>query len=179
MEDWKRVIFSDETKINRLDSDGRKWAWKLPGEGLTDRLAQGTLKFGGGSVMVWGCMSWAGVGNCCRMDGRMDGDLYTAILDEDVMDSISHFGKTPSDTVFQQDSDPKHACKKARTGSKTTRSSSCYGQHSLQTSIPSSTSDSTSRGGLEGTPHHLEGYWSFGRGWRRSGSGYQHLDAGI
>ena len=37
----------------------------------------------------------------------MDGDLHTAILDEDMMDSISHFGKTPSDTSFQQDSDPK------------------------------------------------------------------------
>ena len=32
VEDWKRVIFSDETKANRLGSDGRKWAWKLPGE---------------------------------------------------------------------------------------------------------------------------------------------------
>ena len=64
--------------------------------------------------MVLGCMSQAGVRNCCRMDGRMDGDLCTAILDEDMMDSISHFGKTPSDTIFQQDNDPKHTCKKAK-----------------------------------------------------------------
>ena len=27
-DDWRRVIWSDETKINRLGSDGRKWAWK-------------------------------------------------------------------------------------------------------------------------------------------------------
>src|SRR5213080_3478670 len=25
VDDWKRVIFSDETKINRLGSDGRQW----------------------------------------------------------------------------------------------------------------------------------------------------------
>lgn len=25
--DWKTVIFSDETKINRFGSDGRKWTW--------------------------------------------------------------------------------------------------------------------------------------------------------
>ena len=25
LEDWKRVIWSDETKINCLGSDGRKW----------------------------------------------------------------------------------------------------------------------------------------------------------
>ena len=107
------MIFSDETKINRLGSDGRKWTHKLPGEGLTSRLVQGTLKFGGGLLMIWGCTK-AGVRNCCRMDGRMDGDLCTAILDEDMMDSISHFGKTPSDTVSQQDSDSKHAHKKAK-----------------------------------------------------------------
>ena len=54
--DWKRVVQSDETKINRLGSDGRKWAWKRVGEGLSDRLVEGTVKFGGGYVMLWGCM---------------------------------------------------------------------------------------------------------------------------
>ena len=39
-------------------------------------------------------------------------------LDEDVMDSISCFCKSLSDTVFQQDSDPKHTCKKAKEWSK-------------------------------------------------------------
>ena len=63
--------------------------------------------------MVWGCMSHAGVGNRCKIDGRMDGDLCTVILDEDMMDSISYFGQIPSDIIFQQDSDPKHTCKKA------------------------------------------------------------------
>ena len=26
-EDWKRVLFSDESKINRFNSDGRSWTW--------------------------------------------------------------------------------------------------------------------------------------------------------
>ena len=56
VEDWKRVVWSCETKINRLGSDGRKWVWKRLGEGLSNRLVQGTTKFGGGSLMVWGCM---------------------------------------------------------------------------------------------------------------------------
>ena len=33
MEDWKKVIWSDATKINHLGSDGFKWAWKRAGEG--------------------------------------------------------------------------------------------------------------------------------------------------
>ena len=52
LEDWKKVIWSDETKSSCLGSDGRKWAWKRSGERLSDRLVEGTLKFGGGSLMI-------------------------------------------------------------------------------------------------------------------------------
>ena len=41
---------------------------KKAGEGLSDRLVQGTVKFGGGSLMMWGCMSWDGVGYSCKID---------------------------------------------------------------------------------------------------------------
>ena len=74
VQDWKRVIWSD----------GWKWAWKKAGEGLNDRLVGGTLKFGGGSLMGWGCMLWDGVGFACNIDGRMDGDIYVKILGEDL-----------------------------------------------------------------------------------------------
>src|SRR3984957_13248717 len=114
VEDWKKVVWSDETKINRLRSDGRKWVWKKAGEGLSDRLVQGTQKFGGGSVMVWGCMLWDGPGYACKIDGRMDGDLYLKILEDDFQASLSYYGKSAGDVIFQQDNDPKHTCKKAK-----------------------------------------------------------------
>jgi len=114
VEDWKKVVWSDETKINRLGSDGRKWVWKKAGEGLSDRLVQGTQKFGGGSVMVWGCMLWDGPGYACKIDGRMDGDLYLKILEDDLQASLSYYGKSAGDVIFQQDNDPKHTCKKAK-----------------------------------------------------------------
>ena len=31
VEDWKHAVWSDETKINRLGSDGREWVWRRPG----------------------------------------------------------------------------------------------------------------------------------------------------
>ena len=46
-----RVWWSNETKINCLGSDGGHWAWKEVGEGLSDKVVEGTLKFGGGNVM--------------------------------------------------------------------------------------------------------------------------------
>ena len=114
IEDWKKVWWSDETKINHLGSDGRQWVWKKDGEGLSDRLVEGTKKFGGGSLMMWGCMTWEGVGYACKIDGKMDGDLYVKILDEDLQESIKFYDKTKDDIIFQQDNDPKHTCKKAK-----------------------------------------------------------------
>ena len=114
IEDWKRVIWSDETKINRLGSDGHKWVWKKPGESLSDRLVDGTVKFGGGSVMVWGCMTWQGTGYAAKIDGRMDGDLYLQILKDELLNTLEYYGLNPPQTIFQQDNDPKHTCKKVK-----------------------------------------------------------------
>ena len=37
--------------------------------------------------MMWGCMSWDGVGYAAKIDGRMDSNLYCSIL-EDELDGI-------------------------------------------------------------------------------------------
>ena len=66
LEDWKKVVRSDKTKINRL---GWKWVWKKAGEGLSERLAEGSMKFGGGSLMMGGCMMWMELGMHARLMG--------------------------------------------------------------------------------------------------------------
>jgi hypothetical protein len=114
VEDWKKVIFSDETKVNRLGSDGRQWAWKRPGEGLSPRLVQPTVKFGGGSPMVWGCMLWEGPGYATKIEGKMDAELYTSILEDELQQTMEYYGLEVEDVIFQQDNDSKHTSKKAR-----------------------------------------------------------------
>ena len=57
VDDWKIVVWSDETNINRLGSDGRKWVWKKAGE-VKGQAGSGTQKFRGGSLMMWACMLW-------------------------------------------------------------------------------------------------------------------------
>ena len=113
VEDWKRVIWSDETKINRKGSDGRKWVWKNKGEGISNRTVQGTVKFGGGSVMIWGCMLWDGPGRLCRIEGMMNGAFYTTILDDELQGTIKDYKKKVTKVIFQQDNDPKHTSKLA------------------------------------------------------------------
>lgn len=108
VEDWKRVIWSDETKINRLGSDGREWVWKKPGSGITEQHVKKTVKFGGGSLMIWGCMTAQGVGYACRIDGHMNAELYTCILGDEFLQSLDYYGMEVNKIIFQQDNDPKH-----------------------------------------------------------------------
>jgi len=96
-----------------LGSDGKHWVWKRPGEALNDRLVEGTLKYGGGSLMIWGCMTWDGIGYSTKIDGKMDADLYVSILEDELQKSSEWHEKTPTDVIFQQDNDPKHTSKKA------------------------------------------------------------------
>ena len=64
--------------------------------------------------MLWGCMTWEGVGFATKIDGRMDGDLYLQILKDELKQTIEYYGFNPPDTIFQQDYHPKHTCKKVK-----------------------------------------------------------------
>jgi len=114
VEDWKRVLWSDETKINRIGSDGRQWVWKEVGDGLIEREVQGTVKYGGGNIMVWGCMGWNGVGHLAEIEGRMDANQYVNILEENLLSSMEESGITDNEVIFQQDNDPKHTSRIAK-----------------------------------------------------------------
>jgi hypothetical protein len=113
VEDWKRVLWSDETKINRIGSDGRQYVWKRVGEPLSDRLTTPTVKHGGGSMMVWGCMGWNGVGLLTEIEGKMDAKQYVEILEHSLSKSVDILEIPEENFIFQQDNDPKHTSNRA------------------------------------------------------------------
>ena len=112
VEDWKQVIWSDETKINRFGSDGRKWCWKKKHSPLQPNHVTSTVKFGGGSIMVWGCFTTHGVGFMTRIDGGMDAALYCNILDDELKRTVEYYGMDEEKLIFQHDNDPKHTVHK-------------------------------------------------------------------
>jgi transposase len=114
VDDWKLVLWSDETKINRIGSDGHQYVWKKAGESLSDRITQPTVKHGGGNIMVWGCMGWEGVGRLAEIEGRMDSAQYVEILDQNLSQSIEDLEIPKDKAWFQQDNDPKHTSKLAQ-----------------------------------------------------------------
>ncbi len=58
---WDSILWSDETKINVFGTDGFKTVWHRKGEEYKEKCTVPTVKHGGGSVLMWGCMSAAGV----------------------------------------------------------------------------------------------------------------------
>jgi hypothetical protein len=113
VEDWKCVLWSDETKINWFGSDGHKYVWKDKGTPLQEKEVESTVKFGGGHIMVWGCMGWNGVGILCEVEGKMDAKQYVTILEEFMVESIKELEIPEEKVIFQQDNDPKHTSKLA------------------------------------------------------------------
>jgi transposase len=107
---WNRVLWSDESKFNLFQSDGMVRVWRKPSEAYKKQCLQPTIKYGGGSVMVWGCMSAKGVGQLVFIDGIMNSEVYLTILDENLQQSAHKLG-LKSKLIFQQDNDPKHTAK--------------------------------------------------------------------
>lgn len=116
VEDWKRVVFSDESKFQLFHSDGREYCYIKPGQTLSKRAVKKTVKHGGGRVMVWGCIMAQGVGTLHRINGNMDAPGYVEILDGNLPKSLRKHGLKSNGrygVLFQQDNDPKHRSKAA------------------------------------------------------------------
>lgn len=67
-----------------------------------------TIKHGGASAMVWGCMKANGVDNVF-IDGPMTADVVNDILCHNLKTSAQALVLKNS-SIFQQDIDPKHCC---------------------------------------------------------------------
>lgn len=107
-QDWAMVIFLDEKEFNLFASGSREWCWRKPGQALEDPHIRKMVKHGGGSIMVWGCITSKGVGQLHQVVGNMDSKQYTKILQESLLCTLEDHETHPDQFIFQQDLDSKH-----------------------------------------------------------------------
>lgn len=107
--DWKKVLWSDESKFNLFGSDGKQYVRRPKNTRFNPRYQLPTVKHGGGNVMVWGCFSYSGVGPLFHVDSIMDKFVYRDILATQMLPFARK--KMPRGWTFQQDNDPKHSSK--------------------------------------------------------------------
>ncbi len=70
-----------------------------------------TVKHGGGSIKLWGCMTSSGVGYMCQIEEILDSKLYLEILEHELANTIEYYQLDEEKVIFQHDNDPKHTAK--------------------------------------------------------------------
>uniref|UniRef100_A0AAZ3QJ57 Tc1-like transposase DDE domain-containing protein n=1 Tax=Oncorhynchus tshawytscha TaxID=74940 RepID=A0AAZ3QJ57_ONCTS len=93
-------VRSNENKIELFGLNAKRHVCRKPG-------TIPTVKHGGGSIMLWGCFSAAGIGRLDRIEGKMNGAKYREILDGNLLQSL----RLEQKLTFQYDNDPKHTAK--------------------------------------------------------------------
>ena len=77
---WSKVLWSDESKFELFGSKRRVYVRRRKGERYHPKCVVPTVKHGGGSIMVWGCMSRDGVGSLHVIEGTLNATRYCQIL---------------------------------------------------------------------------------------------------
>ncbi len=99
---WNHVLWSDESKVNLFGSDGVQHVWRRPGEEYQENCAFPTVKHGGVSIMVWGCMFTAGSGELRS--------LRETWIQHVLWHSEAEHNPLPSETIFQHRQDELPCC---------------------------------------------------------------------
>ena len=103
-EQWAKVHFPDESKFNLIGFDGKKYVRHKLGERLSVKCVKKTVKFGGGSVMVWGVISAAGSGPLVRLHGRVNAAVHKELLQQHAVPYLR--AATAQPPIFMQDYAP-------------------------------------------------------------------------
>lgn len=106
VENWKRVIFSDESKI-MIGHDERVRIWRKRDEGWRPDLVEKRNSQAKYEVMIWGCICWEGVGTMTPVEGNINAAKYQDILEENLWPVLArHFPQ--NGYFFQDDNAPVH-----------------------------------------------------------------------
>ena len=107
----KRIIFSDESNFTVINRKNRVIIRRHYNEKFRSRFIVLRLQGGGGSVGIWGCITYDGPGLCCLYDGRMDQHKYIETLENHLIPTRDIFFSNESEWQFQQDNAPCHKAK--------------------------------------------------------------------
>jgi hypothetical protein len=100
---WRKIHWSDKSRFLIHVTDGRVRVWRHKATAYAPTNIQPTVPYGGGSVMVWGCIS-----HDCKLDlvtiqGNPTGDQYMRDVLQPVV--VYHFDNHPLATrpVYMND----------------------------------------------------------------------------
>ena len=105
VDDWKRVLWSDESPFTLFQTTGRVYVWRTPKEAYDLQCLRPTVKHGGGTVMLWAAISWFSLGPVVTLRGRITANDYVAILGDHLHPMVRMLFPD-NDAIFQDDNAP-------------------------------------------------------------------------
>jgi hypothetical protein len=96
----KKILWSDETKIELFVQNVKCQVWKKPGTIIT-------VKHGGGSIMLWGYFSEDRTGRLVRIEAKMNRAKYREILDENLLRTSDWGEGLPSNRTMTLSTQPR------------------------------------------------------------------------
>ena len=98
---WENVIFSDETRIELFPAR-RRYVRRPVGTQFQNRYVTKTIRQGGFSILVWGCIKSNGSRILIRCPPRLDSLAYQSVLRQGLLPLYDN------DMIFMQDGAPCH-----------------------------------------------------------------------
>ncbi|CAF0902768.1 unnamed protein product [Brachionus calyciflorus] len=108
---WRQVLFSNEMNIEVDNRKNRICIRRTTVEKYNQDCIFKRTKQGSGSIGIWCCMSYYGLGIHCIFDGRLNSTRYIQILNENLIESMEKLRQVQP-FIFQQDNAPCHRGKK-------------------------------------------------------------------
>ncbi|CEP19521.1 hypothetical protein [Parasitella parasitica] len=103
-EQWRSVIWSEESKFNVNGSHGRIRVIRKEGERFSPDHVHKTMKFVNGFIMIWGCFWAGGLGPIVTMKGSVDQDVYVDCLSNHFLPWFQKLSLEHSkEFIFQED----------------------------------------------------------------------------
>jgi transposase len=113
VEDWQKVMFADECKVNVSGHGGRQYRWRKRYGRVTHRDIQPTVKFGGGGFLLFGIIGWYGFGALTHYNGIVKAKEYCTFTEGNLERTCRIRGVDIENSFYLHDNDPKHRSKMA------------------------------------------------------------------
>ncbi|KAK3553354.1 hypothetical protein QTP70_002432 [Hemibagrus guttatus] len=85
---WGNTLWTDERKMELFGRSVSHYVWRKSNTAFQKKNIIPTVKYGGGSVMVWGCFAASGPGRLAVINRTMNSAVYQKILKENVRPSV-------------------------------------------------------------------------------------------
>lgn len=106
--DWDKVVFSDE-KTFQSSVNRKKSLWRPDNQRYNPRYVQSRRFSGRVTCGVWGYITFAGPGELCEIESRLNSTQYKTILEEYYIPSMKvQFQQEARNFIFMQDNSPVH-----------------------------------------------------------------------